>query len=271
MKAKEKEIVVPFLKWAGGKRWLTTAYPELARIEFERYIEPFVGSGAVFFHLAPKQAVLADQNLDLIDTYRAIKKDWRHVLMELRTHQRNHCKDYYYAMRDSKPRTLHTKAARFIYLNRTCWNGLYRVNLNGVFNVPIGTKQNVILDSDDFETTSRMLRDVELRRADFEETMEMSGRNDLVFVDPPYTVKHNYNGFIKYNEKLFSWDDQKRLRDCVIRAKARGAKIVVSNANHRSIQELYKDIGVQRVLARSSVLAADSANRGQYKELIIRC
>lgn len=268
---RKNEIIVPFLKWAGGKRWLVTSHPDLLSLPYKRYIEPFLGSGAVFFHLAPKKAILTDSNEDLINTYQAIKDDWRGVKRELQMHHRKHSNKYYYAVRSSRPRTPHTKAARFIYLNRTCWNGLYRVNLKGEFNVPIGTKQSVLLDTDDFETVSRLLRNSDLFINDFEGTIELAGKNDLVFVDPPYTIKHNLNGFIKYNEKLFSWDDQRRLRDAVIRAKDRGATIIISNANHRSVRELYKGIGTQKVLTRTSVLAADSGHRGKFQELVIKC
>lgn len=267
----KKENILPFLKWAGGKRWLTTFHPDLLNRKFNRYIEPFLGSGAVFFHLEPSKSILADQNNDLIDTYKAIQLDWKAVVSALNRHHKNHCKEHYYAVRDARPRALYTRAARFIYLNRTCWNGLYRVNLRGDFNVPIGTKKNVILDSDDFESISRLLKNTILRSGDFEETMELAGKGDLVFVDPPYTIKHNLNGFIKYNEKLFSWGDQERLRDSVVRAKAKGAVVIVSNANHHSIQELYKGIGNKKVLTRANVLAADAAYRGKYEELIIRC
>lgn len=265
------DIVLPFLKWAGGKRWLVSSYPDLLEVPFKRYIEPFLGSGAVFFHLAPHKAILADQNQELIETYQAIKDDWQRVYNELRRHQRNHSKRYYYSMRNSKPRTAFTRAARFIYLNRTCWNGLYRVNLRGEFNVPVGTKSSVLLDTDDFGSISKLLTNAELCVSDFEEIMNRAGIDDFVFVDPPYTVKHNLNGFIKYNEKLFSWDDQKRLRDAVLRARAKGATVVVANANHRSVRELYRGIGTQKVLTRSSVLAADSGNRGKYQELVIKC
>lgn len=267
----KNEIIVPFLKWAGGKRWLVNSFPDLLNLSFNRYIEPFLGSAAIYFHLAPRYAILSDCNRELVETYQTIKDDWQRVQTELRKHQRNHSKRYYYYMRQSRPRTPHTSAARLIYLNRTCWNGLYRVNLRGEFNVPIGTKKNVLLDTDDFLTISKLLENAELRVSDFEPVLDEARRNDFVFVDPPYTVKHNLNGFIKYNEKLFSWDDQKRLRDSVIRAKARGATIIISNANHPSVRELYKGIGTQIILTRSSVLAADSGNRGKYQELVIKC
>lgn len=265
------DIVLPFLKWVGGKRWFTSSYPEILQQPFKRYIEPFLGSGAVFFHLCPRQAILSDINEDLIEAYQAIKDDWCRVYSEIRKHHRNHSKQYYYSLRSSKPRNQYTRAARFIYLNRTCWNGLYRVNLAGKFNVPLGTKTNVLLDTDDFESTAKLLANAELLVCDFERVIDLAGKDDLLFVDPPYTVKHNYNGFIKYNESLFSWADQERLRDAVKRATLRGAKLVVANANHSTVKNLYKGLGQQMVLARSSVLAADPKYRGKFQELIIKC
>lgn len=168
-------------------------------------------------------------------------------------------------------RTPESRAAQFIYLNRTCWNGLYRVNLEGKFNVPIGTKQNVILETDDFEATSRLLVGAELVCGDFEKVISRAGENDFVFVDPPYTVKHNYNGFIKYNESIFSWDDQVRLRDSVKTASNRGAKVLVTNACHESIRDIYEDIGELIVLDRASVIAGKSTARGRYEEMVIKC
>lgn len=265
----KNEIIVPFLKWAGGKRWLVTSHSDFLTLPYKRYIEPFLGSGAVFFHLTPKRAILADSNKELINTYQAIKDNWKGVKKELQIHHRNHSKKYYYAMRSSNPRTPHTKAARFIYLNRTCWNGLYRVNLKGEFNVPLGTKNRVVLESDDFKAISLLLRNADLRASDFESIVNLAGSGDLVFVDPPYTVKHNLNGFIKYNETLFTWNDQIRLRDCVVQAKERGATILLTNAYHRSVRRLYEDIGAHYRLKRNSVLAADSEKRKLCEELFL--
>lgn len=265
----ENEIILPFLKWAGGKRWLTTSYPEVLLQPYNRYIEPFLGSGAVFFHLAPQRALLSDRNPDLIETYQAIRDDWKRVEQELRRHHKNHSKRYYYHMRDVRPRTPHTRAARFIYLNRTCWNGLYRVNLRGEFNVPVGTKTNVVLDTDNFQATALLLQTAELKVSDFESIIDQAGKNDLVFVDPPYTVNHNLNGFIKYNEVLFSWKDQIRLKDCIGRAKRRGASVVLTNAYHKSIKRLYQEIGTHSRLKRRSVLAADSTKRKLCDELLV--
>lgn len=262
------DSVQPFLKWAGGKRWLVekhlTEFPE----HFGRYFEPFLGSGAVFFSLAPKDAVLSDLNAELVEAYCAIRDDWEKVLGVLKLHHRMHSSEYYYKIRSSAPKLPHTKAAKFIYLNRTCWNGLYRVNLNGGFNVPIGTKKNVILDTDDFLAVSQRLSSVDIRSCDFEETIEQAQRGDLIFADPPYTVKHNFNGFIKYNEKIFSWQDQERLSISLKKASDRGCYIVSTNAHHPAVRELYGEFDL-RSLDRSSVIAASSSYRGRYAELFI--
>jgi DNA adenine methylase len=260
---------LPFLKWAGGKRWLTNDYSRFFPSEFNRYLEPFLGSGAVFFHLRPRQSVLADKNEDLINAFRQIKSNWKGVRKALSRHQLLHTKGYYYEERGRQRRAGHERAAQFIYLNRTCWNGLYRVNLRGEFNVPIGTKNTVLLDSDDFEETARLLRKSKLLVADFEETIDSASENDFVFIDPPYITRHNFNGFIKYNEELFSWSDQERLVRAVRRAAKRGVKVLITNAAHDSIRQLYRGVGRQYDLDRSSVLAADSANRGVTTEIAI--
>ena len=260
---------IPFLKWAGGKRWLVYYHHDIFPCSYNRYIEPFLGSGAVFFHLQPRNAILSDTNLELINCYQALKSDSDKVLKTLKQHDRKHCKDYYYHIRDAKPRNIYTRAARFIYLNRTCWNGLYRVNLNGQFNVPIGTKNNILLDTDTFDAVSKQLKGAEIRHSDFETVIDEAEKNDLIFIDPPYTVKHNYNGFIKYNETLFNWEDQLRLRDATVRAKQRGAQIVLTNADHKSIRALYRnDFDLYRV-NRESVLAANSSFRGKVHELLV--
>ena len=265
-----QNYVTPFLKWAGGKRWLVSERESLFPTSYNKYIEPFLGSAAVFFHLLPTRALLSDTNRELIETYIAIRDDWNSVLRELRKHHKNHNKKYYYLIRDRKFRTPILRAAQFIYLNRTCWNGLYRVNLDGQFNVPIGTKDRVLLDSDDFESIADSLRRAKIIHSDFEPIIDRARQDDFIFVDPPYTVKHNFNNFIKYNEKLFSWDDQVRLKDCLVRAKSRGAQILVTNAYHSSVRNLYRDLGKMTPVKRCSVIAADSARRKICEELIIR-
>lgn len=266
-----EQIVLPFLKWAGGKRWLVRDHPEIFPKEFNTYIEPFLGSGSVFFHLKPKSALLSDTNRELITTYRALRNRNRKVEALLKEYHEQHSEEFYYLMREQAPKSPEEVAARMIYLNRTCWNGLYRVNLSGKFNVPKGTKTSVILDTDDFGATARLLRRSVITHSDFEAVIDAAQKDDFVFVDPPYTVKHNLNGFVKYNEKLFSWDDQVRLKLSIDRATERGAKVLITNANHESIIDLYKDYLSHSTLSRSSILSGKSEFRGKFSELAIKC
>jgi DNA adenine methylase len=171
-------------------------------------------------------------------------------------------------MRSNRPRSVLKRAGRFLYLNRTCWNGLYRVNLNGDFNVPIGTKDTVILSSDNFENIADLLREVDLRCADFEEVIDECGSGDFLFVDPPYTVQHNYNNFVKYNEKIFSWGDQIRLRDAIKRAISREASVAITNADHKAVRKLYEGICYYTQLNRYSILAGEASKRGLTTEAL---
>ncbi|MFC0130579.1 DNA adenine methylase [Ralstonia solanacearum] len=261
--------VTPFLKWAGGKRWLAETCLELFPKKFNTYIEPFLGGGAMFFRLMPERAVLADMNRELIETYSAIASDHRAVSRKIKKYHDLHSFDRYYEIRAEVPKKTVDVAARFIYLNRTCWNGLYRVNRKGQFNVPIGTKTNVVLDSDDWPAISGALGKAKLYVSDFEPIVDRASNGDLVFADPPYTVKHNNNGFVKYNENIFAWNDQIRLRDALLRAKMRGAFVFCTNADHQSIWELYRDdFSIVRV-NRSSVISGKSQYRGATSELLI--
>lgn len=260
----------PFLKWAGGKRWFAERYIDEFPSKFGRYFEPFLGSGAVYFALEPKNALISDSNIDLIDTYRAIRDGWLTVEQHLSKHHFNHDRSHYYNIRSTQYEDRFQRAASFIYLNRTCWNGLYRVNLKGEFNVPIGSKENVILSSDNFSNISAILHNAKIEHSDFELVIDGAGSGDLVYLDPPYAAKHIYNGFVKYNEVLFGWEDQIRLRDCAIRARNRGAHVVISNANHPSIRELYNFDCRIITLTRNSVIASKAHHREQISELLIK-
>lgn len=260
----------PFLKWPGGKRWFVAKYAHLFPAEFGRYIEPFLGSGSVFFHLAPEGALLGDTNPDLIIAYWALREDPIGLEEALERHALNHCEAYYYAQRDARPRTLAQRAARFIYLNRTCFNGIFRVNLEGVFNVPKGTKDTVIFDDDNFCALSSVLQTAELCIDDFEQLIDKAEAGDFVFADPPYTVRHNSNAFIKYNEELFSWRDQERLANALARARDRGAYILATNANHKAVKTLYEDHSFYlESVSRFSSISAHSKSRNQFDELIV--
>jgi len=259
----------PFLKWAGGKRWLVKRCLDFFPQRFIRYIEPFLGSGALFFALKPRTAILADLNADLIETYFALRQNHADVLSALKRYQHQHSKRFYYSLRASRPRSLTSRAARFIYLNRTCWNGLYRVNTRGQFNVPRGTKENVVLASDRFDLVQGLLKNASLMVSDFEPTIELANAGDLVFADPPYVTSHAQNGFLKYNERLFCWADQVRLRDCLVRAVNRGVFVVATNADSPAIRALYEKPFKVTAVSRKSVIAASSDYRGHRTELVI--
>jgi DNA adenine methylase len=265
-----RQIVgIPFLKWAGGKRWLVQQRPDLFPAEFRRYFEPFLGGGAVYFHLSPKRAVLADKNAELIECYEIVRNRADDLLDALKVHQMRHSRAHYYLVRATVPCCEVERAARFLYLNRTCFNGLYRVNRNGTFNVPLGTKDSVLLGSDNFGAWSKTLNGASLVASDFEPIIDKAKQGDLVFADPPYTTRHNLNGFIKYNEHLFSWDDQVRLAKSLLRASKRGAYVVATNADHADVRQLYRrDFRLLRV-KRNSLIASSSRFRGDATELVV--
>ena len=256
----------PFIKWAGGKRWLAASEYFLVPEFSGRYFEPFLGGGAMFFHLKPANAVLTDVNRRLIETYTAIRDDWQKVVKELEHLQRLHSVNFYYEERRRRRRSPHTRAAQFLYLNRTCFNGLYRENLNGEFNVPIGTKDSVIFEGEDFGGLSTVLNTAEIYASDFETVIDRASAGDLVFADPPYTTAHNVNGFLKYNQRIFTWEDQVRLRNAVARAYERGAKVVVTNADHKSIRQLYGNMASFQRIGRVSVMAGSAHFRGSTSE-----
>jgi DNA adenine methylase len=261
--------MTPFLKWAGGKRWLVNR-PDFQIAEYTgTYIEPFLGGGAVFFHHRPKTSKLSDINARLVDTYKAIKSDWKKVYNHLKAHQLNHSEDHYYRVRENWNGNLHERAAQFLYLNRTCWNGLYRENLKGQFNVPKGTKSSVISYDDDFATVSKILKGASIECCDFETTIENADRGDFVFIDPPYITSHNNNGFVKYNENIFTWQDQLRLRDSVLAAVGRGAKVLMTNADHESVRTLYRTCDKIVVIERASIISGINKGRGRTTELLL--
>ncbi|MFM0082300.1 Dam family site-specific DNA-(adenine-N6)-methyltransferase [Paraburkholderia sediminicola] len=266
-----KEILIPFLKWPGGKRWFVDKHADLIPNKLTgRYIEPFLGGGAMFFAINPREAILSDLCSDLLCVYRGIRNQRHAVAQLLKQHAVNHSREYYYQVRESEPDLIAERAARLLYLNRTCFNGIYRVNQAGKFNVPLGSKTSVIREEDNFAGWSAALRRAELKHSDFESVIDDARKGDFIFADPPYTVRHNDNGFIKYNEVLFSWDDQLRLHECLQRAKARKVHILMTNANHESLRALYKKGFQLSIVSRFSSIAASSKNRNRYEELVVR-
>lgn len=265
-------VLSPFLKWPGGKRWFVSRHGQIFPRTYRRYFEPFLGGGAVYFYLRPADAILADINPEVIAAYQAMKEQWIGLKRSLAHHQRAHDEDddYYYSVRAKTPKKIVQRASRMIYLNRTCFNGIYRVNHQGEFNVPRGSKNTVLMDTDNFKATAELLAGAQLRVSDFEHIIDEAMEDDLVFADPPYTVRHNLNGFIKYNEVLFSWADQERLAHSLRRAAARGVKVVATNANHQSVRSLYSSWDfMTRSVSRFSQISADGDSRRQFEELVI--
>jgi len=262
-------MLTPFLKWVGGKRWLVESNELVLPHGFDRYIEPFLGGAAVFFALKPKKSILSDVNKGLIETYCVVRDRPEELEALLVNHSYNHSDRYYYYIRDLKIEGKIERAAQFIYLNRTCFNGIYRENLKGQFNVPRGSRNTIIFQTDDFLAWSRALKQSEIYVSDFAETIGTAGAGDLIFADPPYTVRHNKNGFVKYNQKIFSWEDQERLSNALRLAVSRGADFILTNADHQTIRELYSDFAHMRSVERSSSVAASAANRSLTTELVV--
>ncbi len=260
----------PFIKWPGGKRW---AAPLIARIVRDNlrgtYIEPFLGSGAVFFRLNPKRALLTDINADLINTYNCVKEDPAKLLRLLKAmpvSEKN-----YYKYRASNPRTPWNKAARFLYLNRTAFGGIYRLNRQGRFNVPFGGGQRtptILWEQGILAEASKALESAIIEHSDFEAVIEHAGKGDLVYCDPTYTVTHDVNGFIRYNEKNFCWADQERLAKAARRAAKRGAGVLISNAHHNSIEDCYYG-GIFYTLERTSRISRKIEGRRPVREYLI--
>lgn len=258
----------PFLRWAGSKRAVARHIVEHLPRSFGTYWEPFLGSGALFFLLQPDRAVLGDACEPLMETYRAVRDSPDDVLEHIGGFVVS--REAYYEVRAQEPRDPARAAARFLYLNRTAFNGLYRVNGRGVFNVPYGRpKSATLVDDDNLRACSALLgrAGVSLSVGDFEATLDGVRSGDFVYLDPPYVTSHNDNGFIDYNQRLFSWDDQVRLARSARDLGRQGAYVVVSNADHGAVAELYE--GFTRIrIERSSTLASDRNSRRRVTEAL---
>jgi len=261
-------VVKPVVKWAGGKQWLAPAAPHLIPGNFAgRYFEPFLGGGAVFFAVEPGHATLSDRNDELITAYQALRSDTEGVIHLLSRYP--HDEDFYYRMRARSPRSARSVAARLVYLNRICWNGLYRVNQEGKFNTPFGRFKNpTICDPDRLRKAAHLLRRAKLRVGDFELIASEAESGDLVYFDPPYITGHQHNGFLKYNAHLFSWDDQQRLARLAIDLADAGVYVLVSNADQPVVVRLFKGFNYYRV-RRRSFIGSTVSSRGEVVEALL--
>jgi len=258
----------PPFRWAGGKSWLLKYIHKFLPSKYNSYHEPFVGGGSVFFHLKPfGKSFLSDTNSDLINAYRQIQSNIDELINILNKFKNT--KDEYYKIRSLSYNKPAEKAAQFIYLNRTGFNGIYRVNLEGRYNVPYGFKKyKVLFDFERLRRISNLLENSFLSCLDFELSLKYIKEKDLVFLDPPYTASHIKNCFIKYNERLFSWNDQIRLASYVERLVDRRAFFILTNAKHDAVKRLFGKFCAPISIMRPSVVGGKNAKREIIKEYI---
>lgn len=281
--------IKPFIKWVGGKRQLIPQMERyLPREWLNNYYEPFAGAGALFFHMLPETAYINDVNTELINTYIAIRDDIDNLVKKLKEHERNNTKEYYYSVRvwdrqkGYNNRSNTTKAARFIYMNKVGFNGLYRVNLKGQFNVPYGRYVNPnICDEELLRSISKYLneKDVMFSSVDFEQAVKDVERGAFVYFDPPYDPLSKTSSFTQYQKDGFNQEEQKRLKKVADDLVHRGAKVILSNSNTDFINNLYSnkledaksDVNyfiVELVDAKRSI-NSKADKRGKIKEVLI--
>lgn len=263
----------PFLKWAGGKSRLVPKYkPHLPpRDEIGCYFEPFIGSAALFFHLQPARARLSDRNPKLIELFQVVRDDVDRLIEALQPHKNE--KSYYYQVRAQDPSTLSkvARAARIIYMNRTCYNGLYRENQKGEFNVPFGRYKNpTICDEERLQAASAALQGVELCAGDFAEAVAGAGPGDFVYFDPPYVPLNATSSFTSYSRFGFDESDHRRLAATVHTLTERGCRVMLSNSSAPLVYELYEGHGYRLlpIQARRNI-NSKADKRGPVTELLI--
>jgi DNA adenine methylase len=262
----------PFLKWAGGKSRLIQQYLPYLPTKYKTYYEPFIGGGAVFFHLQPQVAIITDINAELITTYRCVRDKVEDLIDLLKEHKIRHTREYYYTVRANQGNTDLEKAARLIYLNKTCFNGLYRVNSKGQFNVPIGRYKNPnICDEALLRASSAVLAHTEIKQADFVELLNyQTSSDDFVFCDPPYYPISSTSYFTGYSRDSFDEEDQERLRDTCAKLANRGVKVMLCNSDCEFIRNMYQEINfnIYRIAAARSI-NCNTKKRGMIYELLI--
>ena len=275
---KKNKLVTPFLKWVGGKRQLIPVINESISKNFtnHNYYEPFVGGGAILFHLYPKKAVINDFNEELINVYKTIKENPEELITDLRTHKND--PDYFYDIRalDRKNDFLKLsdikRASRVIYLNKTCYNGLYRVNSSGEFNSPFGRYKNPnIVNESTIRAVSNYLNDnnITILNGDFEDALKGIKKGDFVYFDPPYHPVSASSNFTGYVQGGFLESDQKRLKDLCDKLHDKGVKFLLSNSATQFIKNLYKDYTIRYVKANRAI-NSNAKKRGEIDEVLIK-
>lgn len=273
---KKNKLIAPFLKWVGGKRQLMSAINQFLPQEITRYYEPFVGGGAVLFNLQPKNAVINDFNKELINVYNTIKESPAELIDDLKIHKNE--SDYFYNLRaldrEESFNNLSNlkKASRVIYLNKTCYNGLYRVNSSGEFNSPFGKYKNPnIVNTTTINAVSKYLNDnnITILNGDFENALKGIRKGAFVYFDPPYHPISESSSFTGYVEGGFDIQEQVRLRDLCVKLNKKGVRFLLSNSATHFIEDLYKDFEINYVKANRSI-NSNAKKRGEIDEVLIR-
>jgi len=265
----------PIVKWVGGKTRLLGELIARLPARYNRYFEPFAGGAALFFRTAPAAAVLNDRNADLIATYRAVATDVDAVIRRLEVHRRHHGEDHYYDLRARwNDRSVSwaqvDRAAAFIYLNKTCYNGLWRVNRSGAFNVPMGRYvAPPICTPDALRAAAKVLARAELRNGDYRDAVADAKKGDLVYFDPPYDPVTPTANFTSYTGDGFGPDDQRALADLAKSLVARGVHVMLSNSDTPRIRALYAGLDIDRVWCARAI-NSNAARRGDVAEVVAR-
>lgn len=270
----------PFIKWAGGKTQLISQYADYFPARYLNYYEPFVGGGAIFFHLQPTSAVLFDINLELVNVYRCVRDQLEELVDRLEEHHEQHSSEHYYAVRAamqiSKSEDWFAqgsnvdRAARFIYLNKTCFNGLYRENSKGHFNVPLGSYKNpAIYDPEILRADSIALQSAEIQPGSFDQVLQYAHTSDdFVYFDPPYYPISPTSNFTAYNRYAFGEEKQIQLRDVVKELSDRGVKVMLSNSDCEFVRDLYQDFNIHTIHATRNI-NCNAEKRGKITEVLV--
>ncbi|MFS0515940.1 DNA adenine methylase [Nostoc sp. UIC 10607] len=260
----------PFLKWAGGKSRLIQQYIPYLPKSYKNYYEPFLGGGAVFFYLQPTAAILTDINAELINTYCCVRDHIEELISILKEHKNRHDKDYYYSVRNNSVGTDIEKAARLIYLNKTCFNGLYRVNSQGKFNVPLGRYENPNICSEVLlRTASEALSTSKIKQTDFVDVLNYAtSSDDFIYFDPPYYPVSETSYFTAYSSDRFAEEQQVQLKDVFEKLAERGVKVMLSNSDCEFIRNLYSSFNIHTISA-SRAINSNAKKRGKITEVLV--
>ena len=271
---KLKEETYPIVKWVGGKRQLMFELLKNMPENYNRYFEPFIGGGALFFELQPDNAYISDMNEELINLYKVVRDNVDELITDLQKHDIS--KEYFMEIRNIDRTEEYEnwsdiqKASRFIYLNRTCFNGMYRVNSKGEFNVPFGHYKNPrILDENNLINCSNLLQRTEIKHADFSEILKRVKKGDFVYFDPPYVPLSETSSFTSYTKDGFDIDMQFKLRDVCDELDSMGVKFLLSNSDTKLVNELYENYNIKKVFA-SRQINANADGRGKITEVLVR-